>query len=85
MSYEPPKIARITLIGKKEIITNATLETSTMQLPGFMSIKGEVSGKSATRFIALNAIEEILIDNDELLKTMPISFVPEIRLRTLGG
>ena len=80
MSYEPPKIARIKL-KNSNVISNAVLATSTMQLPGFISLEAEVNGKRATRFVAVDAVEEILIDNDELYKTFPCSFIPEIRLR----
>lgn len=52
-----------------------------MWLPGFLSLKEEVGGKPATRFIALYAIEEMTIENEELYKTIPCAFVPETRLK----
>ena len=81
MSYTPPVIHEITIKGKMPKICGAVLATDTMQLAGFLSIKAEVNGKPATRFIALDAIEDMTIENDELLKTMPCSFVPEVRLK----
>lgn len=81
MSYEPPKIARIKIKGSDKVIANAVLATDSMQLTGFISLKAVAKGKPATRFIALDAIEEMTIDNDELYKTMPCSFVPEVRLK----
>ena len=81
MNYEPPKIARIKIHGSDKVISNAVLATDTMQLPGFISLKAKHNGKDATRFVALTAIKEMTIDNDELYKTMPCSFVPETRLK----
>jgi len=81
MIYEPPKIFSITIKGKTPRICGAVLETDTMQLTGFLSLKTEVNGKPATRFIALDAIEEMTVENDELYKTMPCSYVPEVRLK----
>ena len=81
MSYEPPKIARIKIHGSDKVIANAVLATDSMQLPGFISLKVTANGKAATRFISLGAIEEMTVENDELYKTMPCSFVPETRLK----
>lgn len=81
MNYKPPIIKEITIKGKMPRICNAVLATDSMQLPGFLSLEAEVNGKKATRFVALDAIEEMTIENDELYKTMPCSFVPETRLK----
>ena len=81
MEYKPPVIREITIKGKVPRICNAVLATDSMQLPGFLSIKADVNGSPATRFISLTAIEEMTIENDELYKTMPCSFVPETRLK----
>lgn len=81
MNYKPPIIKEITIKGKMPRICNAVLATESMQLPGFLSLEAEVNGKKATRFVALDAIEEMTIENDELYKTMPCSFVPETRLK----
>ena len=81
MSYEPPKIARIKIKNSDKVIANAVLATDSMQLTGFLSLKETIDGKPATRFIALDAIEEMTVENDELYKTMPCSFVPEVRLK----
>ena len=79
--YSPPRISRIKIHGSDKIISNAVLATDSMQLPGFISLKVQANGNEATRFIALGAIEEMVIENDELLKTMPCCFIPETRLR----
>lgn len=79
--YNPPRICRIKIHGSDKIISNAVLATDTMQLPGFLSIKAKVNGIDATRFIALGAIEEMIVENEELLKTIPCGFVPEARLK----
>ena len=81
MTYTPPVIHEIVIKGKMPRICGAELATDSMQLTGFLSLKTEVNGKPATRFIALDAIEEMTIENEELLKTMPCSFVPEVRLK----
>lgn len=81
MNYEPPKIARIKVHGSDKVIANAVLATDSMQLPGFISLKVKANGKDATRFISLGAIEEMIIENDELLKTLPCCFIPETRLK----
>lgn len=81
MNYEPPKIARIKIHGSDKVIANAVLATDGMQLPGFLSLKVKTKKGDATRFIALAAIEEMTIENDELYKTVPCSFVPETRLK----
>lgn len=81
MNYKPPIIKEITIKGKMPRICNAVLATDSMQLPGFLSLEAEVNGKKATRFVALDAIEEMTIENGELYKTMPCSFVPETRLK----
>jgi len=81
MSYEPPKIARIKIKNSDKVIANAVLATDSMQLTGFLSLKAKANGKDATRFVALDAIEEMTVENDELYKTMPCSFVPEVRLK----
>lgn len=81
MSYEPPKIARIKIKNSDKVIANAVLATDSMQLAGFLSLKAKANGKDATRFVALDAIEEMTVENDELYKTMPCSFVPEVRLK----
>ena len=81
MKYEPPKIARIKIHGSDKVIANAVLATDSMQLPGFISLKVTANGKAATRFISLGAIEEMTIENDELIKTLPCCFIPETRLK----
>lgn len=81
MNYEPPKIARIKIHGSDKVIANAVLATDSMQLPGFISLKAKTKNGDATRFISLAAIEEMTIENDELYKTLPCSFVPETRLK----
>jgi len=81
MNYEPPKIARIKVHGSDKVIANAVLATDSMQLPGFISLKVKANGKDATRFISLGAIEEMIIENDELYKSMPCCFIPETRLK----
>lgn len=81
MNYTPPIIKEIAIKGKMPRICGAVLATDSMQLPGFLSIKAEVDGKEATRYIALDAIEEMTIENEELYKTMPCAFVPETRLK----
>lgn len=81
MSYSPPVMKSIRLRENNRVISNAVLSTDTMQLTGFLSLKLESGGKAYTRFIALDAIEEMVIENEELYKTLPCSFVPEVRLR----
>lgn len=81
MNYEPPKIARIKIKNSDKVIANAVLATDSMQLPGFISLKAKTKNGAATRYIALDAIEEMTVENDELYKTMPCSFVPEVRLK----
>ncbi len=80
MDYKPPVINEIVIKGNKPRICHAELATDSMQLPGFMSLKTTVCGRPATRFIALDAIEEMTIENEELYKTVPSSFIPEVRL-----
>ena len=81
MDYTPPRISRIKIHGSEKVIANAVLATDSMQLPGFISLKITLNGKAATRFVSIAAIEEMTIENDELCKTMPCSFVPEVRLK----
>lgn len=81
MDYKPPVIHEIVIKGKMPRICGAELATDSMQLTGFLSLKTTIDGKPATRFIALDAIEEMTVENDELYKTMPCSFVPEVRLK----
>lgn len=81
MAYNEPVIADIVVKGKTPHICNVLLAWGSMQLPGFIGVKANINGKEATRFIALDAIEEMTIENEELYKTLPSSFVPEVRLK----
>lgn len=81
MAYTAPVIADIVIKGKVPHVCNAVLAWDSMQLPDFLSIKAEIDGAAATRFIALDAIEEMTIANEELYRTMPSSFIPGTRLK----
>lgn len=82
MSYTAPVIADIIIKGKTPHVCKAVLAWDSLQLPGFISLKAKtVDGEDATRFIALDAIEEMTIANDELDKVSPTCLVPETRLK----
>ena len=78
--YSPPIIDSLQLTSGQEL-RSLTLDTDSIQLPGFMGFKDKVGEKEATRFISLSSIEQFIITADELDKVMPCSFIPETRLR----
>ncbi len=81
MAYTAPVIERIVIKGKVPCIRQAVLAWESMQLPGFIGVKATVNGEDATRFIAIDAIEEMTIADEELYKCSPSCFVPETRLK----
>lgn len=81
MAYTAPVIADIKIKGRVPHVCNEVLAWDSMQLPGFISLKATVDGAEATRFIALDAIEEMTIANEELYKVSPCCLVPETRLK----
>lgn len=82
MAYTAPVIEDIKIKGRATHLCNELLAWESKQLPGFLSLRAKTKdGADATRFIALDAIEEITIANEELYKASPSCFVPETRLK----
>ncbi|MCR5304867.1 MAG: hypothetical protein K6E33_09940 [Lachnospiraceae bacterium] len=82
MNYTPPKIHSIKIKGKTPLITEAELSTDSMQLPGFLALRTRIEEVPAVRYVSLDAIEEMVIAAEELDKTFPDSYIPEVRIRT---